>query len=145
MLADDDAGECVGAIEQFVPASEDADIHYGSAVTVLTPPERWAYAAQLPRDAYLGSLARGTVYVRMHVTEGEIEAGILTADGRTFLVERKVAAGVAPQTVSLPIARRGAGDLVIRNAADGGRRSKVVLYQVSAVASFQGFAHSAEF
>jgi hypothetical protein len=96
-------------------------------------------------ETYLGSLVRGTVYVRMHVAEGEIGAGILAADGRTFLVERKVAAGAAPQTVSLPVARRDAGDLVIRNAAGGGRRSKVVLYQVSAVPSFQDFAQPTEY
>lgn len=137
----DGNGNSVGVLAQVLLSSEKAEIHRGNAIAITTPPEQWAYAAQLPREGYLSSLGRGSVYVRLHVTEGEIGIGIVTADAQAFVVERRVGVSTLPQLVTLPITQSGAGDLVIRNAAAGGNRSKVVVYQLSVVPSYQGQSH----
>lgn len=141
LLPADGNGDNLGVLPQVLLSSEKVEIHRGNAITITTPPEQWAYAAQLPRNSYLGSFDGGMVYVRLHVTEGEIGIGVVTADAQAFVVERRVGVSTFPQLVTLPITQSGAGDMVIRNTAADGKRSKVTLYQVSAMPSYQGHAH----
>ena len=133
-----------GVLGRIQPASDKADIYSGDAVRVTTPPERWAYAARIPRESYWhGQRAGGAIYMRMHVVQGEVGIGVHNGDNSAFLVERYFAATRSPQVATVAIPLHDVGDLIIRNAAAEGR-SRVILYQISVVPCHAGNPHFAE-
>ncbi len=98
---------------------------------VATPPGQGAYAARVPLalDSLVGEKTRLHVWLR--VLEGTISAGVLTPDGKSFLLERPVWPGPRPVELILPLPSQPvAGDLIIRNGAQGNIVSKAILERI---------------
>jgi 2-polyprenyl-3-methyl-5-hydroxy-6-metoxy-1,4-benzoquinol methylase len=118
-----------------------ADVRQRDPLRVVTPAAQWSYAVSFALDPSLtardGSLADSTRFiVELEVVRGRIGIGWTAAAGNAFLVEKFTDARHA--RVVLPIAAGSRpGELVIRNASDGGA-SEFVLEGVRAVRTLPG-------
>lgn len=106
----------------------------GDPLTVVTPPDQWAYAASFPlhRTSLNGAATSKSLLVRIEISveEGAIGAGGVTEDLQAFVGEEAV--------VSAQDARQGievliedghrCGWLILRNSAPGGTRSRVRIH-----------------
>jgi len=80
-------------------------------------------------DALRGKAPR--VHVWLRTLEGKTGVGVLSADGKTFLVERSVRPSAHAMEVILPLPSPPvSGDLVIRNVATGNAISKAIIERI---------------
>lgn len=104
-------------------------IDRGPPLTVITPAEQWSYAISFPRQAR-GSADLGRVLIRIEgwVASGVVGVGAIRADGSRFLAE--VSRSPRHGRTSFDLVLDSIGDchaIIVRNHAEGGRPSKVVL------------------
>ena len=98
---------------------------------VTTPPGQGAYAARVPLGLDAVAREKTRLHVWLRVLEGTISAGVLTPDGKSFLLERPVWPGPRPVELILPLPSPPvAGDLIIRNGAQGNIVSKAILERI---------------
>jgi hypothetical protein len=108
----------------------------GHPLNVVTPLEVWAYAASCPIHMPSGLAGPAFVFLRARVVSGQIGVGVLNHKSNTFLAEKNLASSPALLDIYLPVlAPEGADELIIRNAAEGGVRSQMLIEDVALVVS----------
>ena len=108
----------------------------GPPVDVITGPQRWAYAAQIPIRMPSGLTGKSFMLVRARVTAGEIGIGLLDERRNAFVLERSVKKSPAMADIYLPVTNPERTDLLMfRNVADGGVRSSIRIEDVALVVS----------
>ena len=110
----------------------------GHPMRVTTPAERWAYAAsfRLHIPTNLGGPA--FILVRGRVLNGQIGIGVLDNRGNTFQLEKNVAPTADWTDVYVPVLTPDRADeLIIRNTAEGGVRSQMLVADVGLVVAAQ--------
>jgi len=112
----------------------------GGGLTVVTPPEQWAYALLFPvqEEARRALAPASRVVIRLNATveEGRIGAGIIAGDGQTYLTpERELAVGDGDAFFELEM--RSLPEqcaLVLRNTAPGGNVSRICIQSLEVFA-----------
>jgi len=121
----------LGVGDKLEAADPRARISRGKTITIVTAPERWAYAAALPLELGPGGTSGMMILVRGRVLGGEIGIGVLTADKKTFTVEQMFGASNKAMEATIPLPEsRLVSDLIIRNTAKNSR-STFVLEELS--------------
>jgi hypothetical protein len=106
----------------------------GHPMKVITPAERWAYAAsfRLRLPSNLGGDA--FILLRGRVLNGQIGVGVLDHRGNTFQLEKNVTPTSSWTDVYVPVlAPDRADELIIRNTAEGGVRSEMLVEDIGLV------------
>jgi hypothetical protein len=115
-----------------------AQLLSGSPVGVITGPQRWSYGAQIPIRMPSGLPPKRFVMVRARVTEGQIGFGLLDERSNSFQLERSVSKSGGMADIYLHVANPDRADqLMIRNVAEGGVRSSVLIEDVTLMVSPQ--------
>jgi hypothetical protein len=117
-------------------ASAGASIESGHPLRIVTPGQRWAYAASF--SIHMPAVLTGRVFVvvRARVLQGQIGVGVLDRGGNSFLVERKVVPSPAMTDIYIRLFSPERSDaLIIRNVAPDGTRSEVLVEDVGLVIS----------
>jgi hypothetical protein len=116
-------------------ASQGAHIEEGSPLKVTTLDQRWAYAASF--SIHMPPVrpdGRVFAVVRARVLNGQIGVGVLDQRTNAFLIERNVAPSPGMADIYLPVGSPDrAGALIIRNTAEGGTRSEILIEDVGLV------------
>jgi hypothetical protein len=111
-------------------------VQLGHPIKVVTPAERWAYAASCAIHMPASLAGPAFVFLRARVVSGQIGVGVLNHKSNTFLAEKNLASSPALLDIYLPVlAPEGADELIIRNAAEGGVRSQMLIEDVALVVS----------
>jgi hypothetical protein len=112
----------------------------GHPIKVLTPLERWAYAASCPihmPTSLPGAAAY--IFVRGRVVSGQIGVGILDHQSNTFKPEKNVQPSPAFIDIYVPVLDPAhANELIFRNTAEGGVRSEMQIDAVALVIAGKG-------
>lgn len=117
---------------QLVPGK--GSLVRGRPMKVITPPERWAYAASFP--LHLPANPNGAEYllVRARVVNGQIGLGVLDHSNNTFQLEKNVAQSEGLVDTYVPLLNPShADELIVRNTAEGNLRSEIHIEDVSVV------------
>jgi hypothetical protein len=113
-----------------------ASVQLGHPIKVITPMERWAYAASCPMHMPASLAGPAFVFLRARVVSGQIGVGVLNHKSNTFQVEKSFSASAALVDMYVPVlAAEGADELIVRNTAEGGVRSQMLIEDVALVVS----------
>ena len=108
----------------------------GRPLGIITGPQRWSYAAQIPIRMPAGLAGKRFVLVRARVTEGQVGVGVLDERSNSFLLERELKPSAGMADVYLPLEKPERADLLmIRNVAEGGKPSSVMIEDAALVVS----------
>lgn len=123
-----------GDLEQAVTFWEGASVQQApGGVHVTTGPTCWGYAAEIPFSVSqrIPSRQGFRLVVRASVQKGEIGVGILSQDGRTFLVELRFDPRTDREQVSAEVdGIENAKAIVVRNTFRDGQPSYAVIEDV---------------
>ncbi|HYL74400.1 MAG TPA: SGNH/GDSL hydrolase family protein [Bryobacteraceae bacterium] len=111
----------------------------GHPIQVITPLERWAYAASAPIHMPANLTGQPFIFLRARVVSGQIGVGILDHKSNTFQPERNVPPSPALVDIYVPVNDPARADeLIIRNTAEGGVRSEMQIADVALVIAVKG-------
>jgi len=114
-------------------------VKLGHPIEVLTPAERWAYAASAPIHMKPNMPGPMYVFLRARVVSGQIGVGILDHQTNTFQPEKNVPPSPVLTDIYVPVLDPAhADELIIRNTAEGGVRSTIQIEDVALVVSAKG-------
>jgi hypothetical protein len=114
-------------------------VKLGHPIEVLTPAERWAYAASAPIHMKPNMPGPMYVFLRARVVSGQIGVGILDHQTNTFQPEKNVPPSPVLTDIYVPVLDPAhADELIIRNTAEGGVRSTIQIDDVALVVSAKG-------
>jgi hypothetical protein len=102
------------------PKYEKATVKGTSPVTIVTAPERFAYAASVAIPEKFNRFESCDVTAVLKVTSGRMVIGALTRNQSTFVAQSKaIVARRKPAAVTIVVSpMRSVGELVFSNAAD---------------------------
>jgi len=113
-----------------------ASIHLGHPVQVITADERWAYAAAFTLHVPASLSGPAFLYMRGRVVNGQIGLGVLDHKSNTFQPEKNVAPSPGLVDIYVPVLYpERADELIVRNTAEGGVRSEMLIEDVGLVVS----------
>jgi hypothetical protein len=109
------------------PNNAEASVSGDGPMRVVTPPARYAYAAEAAIAAFARKAEPGVVHVRLRVVSGQVTVGVLNTARSSFLFSSTLAAAAESTDLYLPISSLAdAGFLMITNAVrQDGERSIV--------------------
>lgn len=110
-----------GAMRRWRPSADGATVTGGR---IVTPPERYGYAAEVAIPEAARVAGPGLVYMKFTVASGGVTIGVLSRDRSRFLQSRTYEAGHGAVEMRLPLpSMADAGALMVTNAvrADGER------------------------
>jgi hypothetical protein len=111
-----------------------AELHSGPPLEIVTGPQRWSYAAQIPIKMPSGLTGTRFILVRARATSGQIGLGVLDEKGNRFQIEKILQPSTGMTDTYLPLSNPDRADaLMIRNVAEGGARSSVLLEDATLV------------
>ena len=117
---------------QLIPGK--GSLERGHPMKLITPPERWAYVVSIPVKMPANLAGRAFVLLHGRVVNGQVGAGVLDDRNNDFQFEKNVPASSAPVDIYIPVPSPDhAEQLIIRNTAEGGVRSQMLLDDVALV------------
>jgi SAM-dependent methyltransferase len=124
--------ELNGAVGEIHCVHPENCLHEGTATRIITPQERWSYAALIPLSIPPSAEGEMWVRVRTAVLWGEGGFGLLNRAGTAFQDRAFVGAGPHVRAIYLHV--KDAADLdslVIENASSDGKSSEILLEEVA--------------
>ncbi len=114
----------------------EASLRRGPPLEITTSGQRWSYAVELPIHMPADRSRVRFVRVRGRVVEGSAGIGVLNRGGESFQHERNVPASAGAIDIYLPVTDPArAAQVIVRNTADGGVRSKMIVEEVALLAA----------
>ncbi len=108
--------------------SAGASIETGRPLKIITPNQRWAYAALFAINMSPAPAGRVFVVLRARVLKGQVGAGVLDRRSNSFQVERSISPSPEITDIYLRVFDPDRADaLVIRNATPDGVRSEILI------------------
>jgi hypothetical protein len=113
-----------------------ASIETGRPLKIITPDQRWAYAALFAINMPPAPAGRVFVVLRARVLKGQVGAGVLDRRSNSFQVERSISLSPEMTDVYLRVFDPDRADaLVIRNSTPDGVRSEILIEDVGLATS----------
>lgn len=116
------------SLETIEPVYNGAPLEYGPPVKVITGVQKWSYAALFTLNLPAGLTRPCYLFVRARAVNGLIGLGVLDWRSGTFQTERAVAPSPDMTDIYVPLLFPDHADaLVVRNAAEDGVRSEILI------------------